>query len=258
MHENGSGEQMLNKWFAVEPARDGSTAGQGYEVPRDGEQPMRDLEAETSEPDEIDADMDAELPSVDIRPWAPAAELVEVGDRSDVVAEGVTAADAQERPVAEDDVTAPSYAAARLLEIAASNAEALVETARAQADQLQTQAHARAEQILQAGLADAEAREAAITAREEELRAREDELRAGLERARAEAERELEARRAEAERELEARRAEVEERVEQLLQFEGELRTYLISYFDAQQEMLHRSPVVTLMATADAAKTQVS
>jgi hypothetical protein len=251
MHENGSGEQMLNKWFAVEPARDGSTAGQGYDVPRDGEQPMRDLEAETSEPDEIDADMDAELPSVDIRPWAPAAELVEVGDRSDVVAEGVTAADAQERPVAEDDVTAPSYAAARLLEIAASNAEALVETARAQADQLQTQAHARAEQILQAGLADAEAREAAISAREEELRA-------GLERARAEAERELEARRAEAERELEARRAEVEERVEQLLQFEGELRTYLISYFDAQQEMLHRSPVVTLMATADAAKTQVS
>lgn len=251
MHENGSGEQMLNKWFAVEPARDGSTAGQGYDVPRDGEQPMRDLEAETSEPDEIDADVDAELPSVDIRPWAPAAELVEVGDRSDVVAEGVTAADAQERPVAEDDVTAPSYAAARLLEIAASNAEALVETARAQADQLQTQAHARAEQILQAGLADAEAREAAISAREEELRA-------GLERARAEAERELEARRAEAERELEARRAEVEERVEQLLQFEGELRTYLISYFDAQQEMLHRSPVVTLMATADAAKTQVS
>jgi hypothetical protein len=251
MHENGSGEQMLNKWFAVEPARDGSTAGQGYDVPRDGEQPMRDLEAETSEPDEIDADVDAELPSVDIRPWAPAAELVEVGDRSDVVAEGVTAADAQERPVAEDDVTAPSYAAARLLEIAASNAEALVETARAQADQLQTQAHARAEQILQAGLADAEAREAAISAREEELRA-------GLERARAEAERELEARRAGAERELEARRAEVEERVEQLLQFEGELRTYLISYFDAQQEMLHRSPVVTLMATADAAKTQVS
>jgi hypothetical protein len=251
MHENGSGEQMLNKWFAVEPARDGSTAGQGYDVPRDGEQPMRDLEAETSEPDEIDADVDAELPSVDIRPWAPAAELVEVGDRSDVVAEGVTAADAQERPVAEDDVTAPSYAAARLLEIAASNAEALVETARAQADQLQTQAHARAEQILQAGLADAEAREAAITAREEELRA-------GLERARAEADRELDARRAEADRELEARRAEVEERVEQLLQFEGELRTYLISYFDAQQEMLHRSPVVTLMATADAAKTQVS
>ena len=237
---NESGEQMLNKWFAFEPVSDGGKARQDYDTPRDGEQPMRDLEAETSEPEETDADVDAELVSVDIRPWAPAAELVGVGDQFDVVVEGATAAEAQERPVAEDDVSAPSYAVARLLEIATANAEALIETAREEADQLQTQARARAEQILQAGCADAEAREASMRAREEEQRA-------ALERARAEAD-----------RDLDARRAEVEERVDQLLQFERELRTYLTSYFNEQKEMLHRSPVVTLMATADAAESRAS
>jgi hypothetical protein len=237
---NESGEQMLNKWFAFESVGDRGKTEQGSDAPRDGAQPMRDAEVETLEPDEADADVDAELASVDNHLWSPAAELVGVRDEPDAVVEGPTAAEAQVRLVAKDDVTAPSYAVARLLEIATSNANKLVDTARAEADQLQTQAYARAEQILEAGRADAEAREASMSAREEEQRA-------GLQRARAEAH-----------RELEARRAEVEERVGQLLEFEGQLRTYLISYFNEQQEMLHRSPVVTLMATADAAKPRAS
>jgi RNase P/RNase MRP subunit p30 len=67
---------------------------------------------------------------------------------------------------------------------------------------------------------------------------------------------ELERACSEALRDLEARRAEVEERVDQLLEFESQLRTYLTSYFSGQLEMLHRSPVVTLMATADAEEAQ--
>jgi vacuolar-type H+-ATPase subunit H len=219
---NESGEHMLNRWFALEPVCDEGTTGQQYEVPRDVAQPMSVTQRETPGPAEVAADVDAKPASGDGRVWVPAEELVPVGGQSDGVVEKAKSAEAQDSPLGEHDVTIPSYAVARLLEIATASADSLVEKAREEADQLQTQARARAEQILHASIADAQAREASISAREEEQRLG-----------------------------LEASRAEVEERVGQLLEFEGQLRTYLISYFNEQKEMLHRSPVVTLMATAE-------
>jgi vacuolar-type H+-ATPase subunit H len=171
-------------------------------------------------------------------PTAPAESTDEVPDGL-VVAVGAPAAEAHQHPAADPEVTAPSYAVARLLEIATSEAEALVEEAREQADHLVTEARAQAEEISRASMDDAAAREAAMNAREHDQRVQ------------------LEVTRIHALQELDARRAEVEERMSQLLDFEGELRTHLTSFFNQNLEMLDRSPVLRLMAAAAAEDEQV-
>jgi cell division septum initiation protein DivIVA len=95
-----------------------------------------------------------------------------------------------------DAAEAPSYAAARLLEIATGNADALVDDAREEADRIISQARARAE----------------------EQRV------------------ELDLARGEILRELEERRAELEAKVDRLVEFESRYRSHLVSYIDGQLE----------------------
>ena len=238
---NEAGDQMLSKWFAFDAARDGYETEQAYDdVIGDDEAARPDLETGPSASPEADTHVHLELVAMDQLVGDPEAELDRGDDESDDVVAGASADDTQDGPVVEGDVTAPSYAVARLLEIATSGAEALVATAREEADHMVSQARAQSERIIEAGLADAQAREASMNAREEEQRV------------------ELECARSKALGELQARCAEVEDTMAQLLEFEGQVRTYLSSYFSGNLETLDRSPVVTLMTTAAAEGAQVS
>jgi hypothetical protein len=110
-------------------------------------------------------------------------------------------------PTAQEHEGAPSYAAARLLEIAARNADAIVEDARAEATAI---------------VADARAQAEALTARAEEQRLEQDRAHRT------------------AMQELDERRTAVEAEVNRLAEFERRHRDHLVSYFNEQLETLRR------------------
>src|SRR4051794_35751091 len=133
---NESGEQMLHRWFASEPTGNEGTTGQEHEVPRDGAHSTHEPRRETPGPAGVGA-MDAEPASGDDRVCVAAGELVRAGDQFAGVEATGAVVETQDSPFAEGDVTMPSYAVARLLEIAISSADSLVEEARVEADRVQ-------------------------------------------------------------------------------------------------------------------------
>jgi cell division septum initiation protein DivIVA len=137
-------------------------------------------------------------------------------------------------PVVGDAASAPSYAVARLLEIASSNADALVEAAREEADHLVTQARAHAEQVIWSSLADAKACEETMSARAETQRVELDRLRF------------------ETMRELEERRVELDARVSQLVEFESQYRSRLITCLNDQLRVLHGPTIAETLGNAEA------
>jgi vacuolar-type H+-ATPase subunit H len=217
-------EHVSDQWFALYQLRGGNEVGDVDRTLDNGDQP-REPETEGSAPEETDVDLRAELASVNERHEPAEAELARVRPASD---EG------------EDAVTTASYAAARVLEIATRNADALVEEARDEAHHMVTQARAQAEKIIQGRLADARAREEAMSVQAEEQRG------------------ELDRARREARHELEERRAELDATVNQLVEFESQFRKDLISYFNGQLETLHRPTVAEALAIGDAEQAHAS
>jgi cell division septum initiation protein DivIVA len=236
---NETGEEMLGMWFASDRTRDGLGAGNVDRVLDDSDQPMHDPESNGYAPEETNTDPRAEPAPITERLRAAQAELARVPDEFDGPVAGPLAAEAHSAPVFEGAETTASYAAARLLEIATRNADALVEDAREEADQMVARARAEAVQMVQVSLADAEAREASMSACEEEQRV------------------ELDRARSEALRELEERRAELVEGVNQLVEFESELRNHLVSYLSGQLETLH-GPNVAIALSTDAESRRAS
>lgn len=151
-----------------------------------------------------------------------------------------TTADRQTAPIVGDTVNATSYAAARLLEIATCNADALVEAAREEADHLVTQGRAYAEQVIRSSLADAEACEEMMSARAEAQRVELDQLRD------------------ETMRQLEERRAELDAKVNHLVAFEGQYRSRLISCLNDQLRTLHGPAIAEALGDAEAERRHTS
>lgn len=195
-------QQASGKRIATDRTRDGYGTAEVDGMLDDAEKSMHD-------PEETNADLRAELASANERLRAAEAELDRLRGGSDAGAEG------------QDTAKTASYSAARLLEIATRDADALVADARVEADQVVSQARAQAEQLIQDSEAEAAAREEEMSARAEEQRV------------------ELDQARNETMRELEGRRAELDAKVNRLAEFEHEYRDQLISYFNGQLETLH-------------------
>jgi cell division septum initiation protein DivIVA len=236
---NETGEDMLGMWFAAERTRDGFETGSLGRVHDDGDQAMHDPESKGSAPEETNTDPRSESLPLNERLRAAQAELARVPAEFDVLVAGHPTAEAQPAPVVEGTETTASYGVVRLLEIATRHADALVEEAREEADRMVTRAREEAARVTQISLADAEAREASMSAREEDQRV------------------ELDKARSETLCELEERRAGLIEEVNQLVEFESQLRNHLVSYFKGQLETLHRPNVAVAVAT-DAESRQAS
>lgn len=161
-----------------------------------------------------------------VRDGEEAAEGRDFPDMAEEAPRNVQEPNVQEPDaVVADAATASSYAAARLLEIAGGNADALVDEARGTADRILSQARARAEEMTRRSSAEAKAREEAVNSWAEEQRV------------------ELDRARGQALRDLEERRAELQAKVNRLVEFEGQYRSQLISDLSCQLETL-RGPTI--------------
>ena len=232
-------EQMSGEPIAAGRMRDRYELGDVEPTSDDAGQPMRYLGIVSAALEETDADRRAELAVAGERLRAAEAELAGVPE-SDAVAAEATAAETKAAPVVEDAVRTASYAAARLLEIATRNADALVEDAREEADQTLTQARAQAEQMIQSSLAEAKARDETMSARAEAQRV------------------ELDRARHETLRQLEERWVELDAKVNQLVEFESQCRSQLISYLNDQVQTLHGPTIAETLTMAEAEDSQPS
>jgi cell division septum initiation protein DivIVA len=142
--------------------------------------------------------------------------------------------------VVEDPVRATSEWAARLLEISTRDAEAIVTDARDEAGRVVAHARSEAAQIIQAKLSKLQAREEALDAMVEEQR------------------KQLDRMREETMLELDRRRDNLDAAVRRLGEFEGQVRTQLVSYFHEQLEFLERPRLLEATVGANVGESRAS
>jgi len=157
-----SSEELKTRRFATVRRRDGYETEEVDRFVHDIEDSVRDLETKGSALEEMNTMLRLELATAKERLWTSEAELARVrAEAQDVVA----------APLVDDSVKSASRSAARLLEIAALEADTLVRTARVEADRLVAEAFAEAEQLTQASMADVRARAEAVSTWVDEERA---------------------------------------------------------------------------------------
>lgn len=143
--------------------------------------------------------------------------------------------------VVEDPVRATSeWAAARLLEISTRDAEAIVAEAHNEAARVVAHARAEAAQLVQAKLSKLQDREEALDAMAEDQR------------------KELDRMREETLLELECRRDNLDAQARRMSEFEGQVRTQLVSYFHEQLEFLERPRLLEVSVGAHVGESRAS
>ena len=185
------------------------------------EQAARTLEAKIAGLEDANTTMRAALVTANERVRVLEDELARK------MAESATALVAPAPPVAEDTVRTTSRTASRMLEKATQEAETLVADARRESDQKLATARAEAAETVQRALDKVHAREEALDALEAEKRE------------------ELEQLRIDTLREVEARRSDLEARVTNLTDFEGQVRSHLVTFFSEQLAALEQPMVVS-------------
>jgi cell division septum initiation protein DivIVA len=212
-------EQSKGKRFAT-VRRDGYDQGEVDRHVEIAEQAVRDLTAKCAGLEEANTTMRAALVTANERARVLEDELARRA------AEPVTPAPVASAPVVEDTVRTASHSASRMLELATREAEALVADARREADQALSAARVEAADTIQKCLDKVHAREEALDAMAAQQRE------------------ELEEMRAETLKELEARRSDLEARVTDLTDFEGQVRSHLVDYFNQQLAALEQPSAV--------------
>jgi colicin import membrane protein len=209
-------EELKSRRFATVRRRDGYETEEVDRFVHDIEDSVRDLETKGSALEEINTMLRLELATAKERLWTSEAELARVqAESQDVVA----------APLVDDSVKSASRSAARLLEIAALEADRLV-----------SEAFGQAEQLTQASMAEVRARAEALSAWVDEESA------------------ELQRMRSETLRDLAGRRDELDARINRLVEFESQYREHLTSYLRAQLERLGHPSLAVALSTVETAE----
>jgi colicin import membrane protein len=209
-------EELKSRRFATVRRRDGYETEEVDRFVHDIEDSVRDLETKGSALEEINTMLRLELATAKERLWTSEAELARVqAESQDVVA----------APLVDDSVKSASRSAARLLEIAALEADRLV-----------SEAFGQAEQLTQASMAEVRARAEALSAWVDEERA------------------ELQRMRGDTLRDLAGRRDELDARINRLVEFESQYREHLTSYLRAQLERLGHPSLAVALSTVETAE----
>jgi colicin import membrane protein len=209
-------EELKSRRFATVRRRDGYETEEVDRFVHDIEDSVRDLETKGSALEEINTMLRLELATAKERLWTSEAELARVqAESQDVVA----------APLVDDSVKSASRSAARLLEIAALEADRLV-----------SEAFGQAEQLTQASMAEVRARAEALSAWVDDERA------------------ELQRMRGDTLRDLAGRRDELDARINRLVEFESQYREHLTSYLRAQLERLGHPSLAVALSTVETAE----
>ncbi|MDZ5619240.1 hypothetical protein [Nocardioides bizhenqiangii] len=210
-------EQVKSKRFAT-VRHDGYDPAAVDRVIDGLEQALDDLAAKYAGLEQADMAMRAMLQTANERARLQEEELAHALDA------------AREAPVpacvVEDPVRTTSEWAARLLEISTRDAETIVTEARDEAERVVAHARAEAARTIQAKLSKLHVREEALDAMAEEQREQLDWMRQEIV------------------LELESRRDKLDAEERRLSEFEGQVRTQLVSYFHEQLDLLERPRLV--------------